>query len=186
MRPVFTASQISIRLRGKPIPGAEDRQCKISGFDQEVFSRSRVVCVGAGGIISHIAPTLVRTGIGSITLIDDDVVEPSNLNRQRFYEEDFGRKKAVSLAGNLQRECIAATEIFGHPFRREEVIAREIDLSCDVAICGVDNNPARIVANHYFRAHGIPGDIRGRQPGRRSRLRICAGTIRRLYRVPLP
>ena len=64
MRPAFTVSRTSIRLRGKAIPGAEDRQKKIPGFDQEVFSNSSVLCVGAGGIISQIAPTLVRKGIG--------------------------------------------------------------------------------------------------------------------------
>jgi molybdopterin/thiamine biosynthesis adenylyltransferase len=80
-----TVSQTSIRLRGKAVAGAEDRQRKIVGFDQEVFSKNTVLCIGAGGLISHIAPTLVRKGIGRITLLDDDVVEASNLNRQRFY-----------------------------------------------------------------------------------------------------
>lgn len=156
MHPAFIASRTSIELRGVPIPGAEDRQQKIPGFDQRTFSAGRVLCIGAGGIISMIAPTLVRKGIGSITLLDDDVVEPSNLNRQRFYAKDVGRYKAVALAENLQPECIAATEIKGHPMRLEEAIASEIDLDCDVAICGVDNNPARVTACHYFRSRGIP------------------------------
>jgi molybdopterin/thiamine biosynthesis adenylyltransferase len=43
------------------------------------------VCIGVGGLISHVAPTLVRKGIGALVLLDDDVVEVSNLNRQRFY-----------------------------------------------------------------------------------------------------
>src|SRR5881394_353546 len=141
MRPEFTVSQTSIRLRGKPIPGAEDRQQKISGFDQSVFSKSSVVAVGAGGIVSYIAPTLVRKGIGGITLLDDDFVEASNLNRQRFYIKDVGKYKALALAENLQAECIAATEIRGIALRLEEAIARGTDLACDVAICGVDNNP---------------------------------------------
>ena len=49
MPPTFIASRTSIKLRGKAIAGAEDRQAKIAGFDQEVFSKSSVVCVGAGG-----------------------------------------------------------------------------------------------------------------------------------------
>src|SRR5581483_9160305 len=84
MRPASFVSQTSIKLRGKVVPGAADRQRKIAGFDQDVFSRGSVVCIGAGGLISHIAPTLVRKGIGRITVLDGDVVEPSNLNRQRF------------------------------------------------------------------------------------------------------
>jgi molybdopterin/thiamine biosynthesis adenylyltransferase len=143
-------------LRGIPIPGAEDRQQKIPGFDQAAFSAAHVVCIGAGGIISMIAPTLVRKGIGGITLIDDDVVEVSNLNRQRFYPKDIGRYKAVSLAENVVPECIAATEINGIPLRFEEVIDSGVGLACNVAICGVDNNPARVAASRYFRATRIP------------------------------
>lgn len=108
------------------MPGAEDRQSKIAGFDQAAFSKSSVLCIGAGGLISHIAPTLVRKGIGRITLLDDDVVEASNLNRQRFYIEDIGRNKALALVENLERECTAATEIRGLAFRLEEAIARII------------------------------------------------------------
>src|SRR5258706_3492416 len=156
MPPAFTVSKTSISLRGKAIPGAEDRQRKIPGFDQEIFSRSSVLCVGAGGIISQIAPTLVRKGIGGVTLVDHDIVELSNLNRQRFYIEDVGNNKALALAEILQLECIAATEIRAVPLSLEEAIARGIDLSCDVAICGVDNNPARVAASRYFRARSIP------------------------------
>jgi molybdopterin/thiamine biosynthesis adenylyltransferase len=156
MQRASTVSQTSIRLRGKAVPGAEDRQKKIPGFDQGVFSKSSVTCIGAGGIISQIAPTLVRKGVGRITLLEDDIVESSNLNRQRFYVRDLGKNKAFALAENLERECIAATEIRGYAFRLEEAIERGIDLSCNVAICGVDNNPARVAASRYFRTKGIP------------------------------
>ena len=156
MHPAFTDSRFSIKLRGKAIPGALDRQKSIPAFDQAAFSKGRVLCIGAGGIISQIAPTLVRKGIGRITLLDDDFVEPSNLNRQRFYIKDVNVNKAVALARNLQPECIAATEIRGCPFRLEEAIARGMDLACDVAICGVDNNPARVLASSYFRRKRIP------------------------------
>ena len=114
MHPAFTVSQTSIRLRGKAIAGAEDRQQKIPGFDQEVFSKSSVLCIGAGGIISQIAPTLVRKGIGQITLLDDDVVEASNLNRQRFYITGSRQEQGPGAwPRTCSRECIAATEIRG-------------------------------------------------------------------------
>jgi molybdopterin/thiamine biosynthesis adenylyltransferase len=61
-----------------------------------------------------------------------------------------------SLAENLRRECIAETEIIGVPLRLEEAIASEIDLACDLVICGVDNNPARLAAARYFRAMEVP------------------------------
>jgi molybdopterin/thiamine biosynthesis adenylyltransferase len=67
-----------------------------------------------------------------------------------------GENKAVALARNLQPECIVATEIRGYPFRLEEAIACGMDRTCDVAICGVDNNPARVAASRFFRARNIP------------------------------
>ena len=155
MHPAFTASKTSIKLRGKAVPGADDRQKRIPGFNQEIFSKSSVLCIGAGGINSQIAPTLVRKGIGKITLLDDDVVEPSNLNRQRFYIKDIGENKAMALARNLVPECIVATQIRGYPFRLEEAIAHPC-LACDLAICGVDNNPARVAASWFFRERNIP------------------------------
>ena len=155
MHPVFTVSRTSVKLRGKAVPGADDRQKRIPGFDQEIFSKSSALCIGAGGINSQIAPTLVRKGIGKITLLDDDIVEPSNLNRQRFYIKDVGENKAVALARNLIPECIVATQIRGYPLPLEEVI-EEPYLACDIAICGVDNNVARVLASWYFRAKNIP------------------------------
>ncbi len=151
-----SVSQTSIRLKGRPILGAEDRQRKIAGFDQAIYSRSRVLCIGAGGLIGHIAPTLVRKGIGGIKVLDDDQVEASNLNRQRFFERDIGANKALALAENLQRECIVSTDISGFAVRFEEAIARGLNLNCNVAICGVDNNPARVAASRYFRKQGTP------------------------------
>jgi len=156
MRPAFTVSQTSTSLRGRAIAGAEDRQRMIPGFDQERLSNSRILCIGAGGIVSQIAPTLARKGVGELVLLDDDLVEASNLNRQRFYEKDIGRNKARALAENLQHECIAETVIYAHPFRLQEAVARSIDLACDVVICGVDNNPARVFACRYFREIGVP------------------------------
>jgi molybdopterin-synthase adenylyltransferase len=156
MHPAFINSPTSIELQGRVIDGADDRQHQVAGFDQEIFSAAQALCVGAGGLISNIAPALARKGIGALTFFDDDLVEPSNLNRQRFFEWDIGRNKALALAENLQPECIRATTLRGFALRFEEAIARKIDMVCDVAICGVDNNPARIAVSRYFRSRGVP------------------------------
>lgn len=152
----FTASPTSIELRGKKIPGAEDRQNKILGFDQKKYSQSHVLCIGAGGLISNIAPALLRKGLGKLTVLDPDVVEVSNLNRQRFYRDDIGKNKAVSLVRNLQRECIHDTLLVAHSVSLETAIERRVNLACDVAVCGVDNNLARVAAARFFRAGAFP------------------------------
>ena len=156
MEKTSTVSQISIRLRGKRIPGAEDRQNKIPGFNQAIFSASKVLCIGAGGLISHIAPALVRKGIGALTILDDDVVEVGNLNRQRFYEKDLGQNKAIALVQNLQAECIHDSLMTGFALSFQRAVDRGIDLSCNVAICGVDNNPTRVAASRYFQEKHLP------------------------------
>lgn len=156
MNQTFFGSPVSISLTGGAIPGAEDRQRKIKGFDQEIYSRSRVLCVGAGGLISHIAPTLCRKGIGSLMILDDDEVDVSNLNRQRFYERDIGKNKAIRLARNLQRECIRRTQLTAYGLRFQEAVERGIDVSCAIAICGVDNNPSRFFASRALTQLSIP------------------------------
>ena len=156
MAQTVSALPLSRRYIGQAITGATARQQRLAGFDQAVYSKSSVVCIGAGGLVSQIAPTLVRKGIGALTILDDDVVEPSNLNRQRFYSKDIGHNKAYALAENLVPECVYATSLTAYPLLFEEAIDRGIDLRCNVAICGVDNNPARIAAARYFRSLRIP------------------------------
>jgi molybdopterin/thiamine biosynthesis adenylyltransferase len=151
-----SVSPISIKAMGVSIPGALDRQQKIAGFDQEKFSRCHVLCVGAGGLVSNIAPSLVRKGIGALTILDHDEVEANNLNRQRFYTRDIGLNKAIALVRNLQGECTYRTVLTGHAMSLETALHKDIDLTCDVAVCGVDNNSARLTAARYFRNIRVP------------------------------
>ena len=151
-----TISQICLRARGTVVPGAEDRHSRIPGFDQQALSSAHVICIGAGGLNSHIAPTLTRKGIGRLTILDHDEVEASNLNRQRFYPKDIGNNKAFALVENLASECICGTDLRGYGVSFEAAVGRGIDLSCDLAVCGVDNNPARVAASRYFRQLGAP------------------------------
>jgi molybdopterin/thiamine biosynthesis adenylyltransferase len=60
------------------------------------------------------------------------------------------------LAENLFPECVYTTILTAYPLLIEEAIDSGIDLRCDVAICGVDNNPARIAASAYFRSLNTP------------------------------
>ena len=156
MNPTSFVSQNSIKLLGKSLPGALDRQTGIAGFDQQSYSRAKVVCIGAGGLIGNVAPVLARKGVGAITILDHDEVEITNLNRQRFYLGDLDENKAIALARNLLPECTFATRITGVASSIEKAIGIGIDLQCNVAICGVDNNSARVAAARHFRSKGIP------------------------------
>jgi len=156
LNPTSSVSPISIRATGVSIAGACDRQQRIAGFDQDKFSHSHVLCVGAGGLISNIAPSLARKGIGALTILDHDEVDVSNLNRQRFYARDIGLNKAIALVRNLQAECTCGTILTGYAMSLETAIHQDIDLDCGVAVCGVDNSSARVTTAQYFRKRSIP------------------------------
>ncbi|MDP2401289.1 MAG: sulfur carrier protein ThiS adenylyltransferase ThiF [Actinomycetota bacterium] len=67
------------------------------------LAASSAAIIGCGGLGSNIAAMLLRSGIGSLILIDHDVVEPSNLNRQLFFLDQIGRPKIEALADTLRR-----------------------------------------------------------------------------------
>lgn len=68
----------------------------------EKVKAARVGIAGLGGLGSHIAFALARTGVGHLHLVDFDVVEPSNLNRQCYRICDLGKPKTEALAEQLQ------------------------------------------------------------------------------------
>jgi sulfur carrier protein ThiS adenylyltransferase len=68
----------------------------------KVLQKACVGLAGCGGLGSNAAVALVRAGVGSLILVDFDVVEESNLNRQYFFRGDLGRNKAAALAEHLR------------------------------------------------------------------------------------
>jgi sulfur carrier protein ThiS adenylyltransferase len=65
--------------------------------------QSTVGIAGLGGLGSAIAVALARIGVGRLVLVDFDVVEPSNLNRQQYFVDQLGLSKAEALTANLKR-----------------------------------------------------------------------------------
>lgn len=77
-----------------------------TALDPQLRARLRectVAIVGCGGLGSNVAEMLVRSGIGRLTLMDFDVVDECNLNRQFFFRDQIGVPKVVALAENLRR-----------------------------------------------------------------------------------
>jgi sulfur carrier protein ThiS adenylyltransferase len=67
------------------------------------LASSHVALVGCGGLGSNAAAMLVRSGVGTLTLVDFDVIVESNLNRQLFFRDQLGRPKTEALAETLRR-----------------------------------------------------------------------------------
>lgn len=78
----------------------ERNRIYISDEEQMRIKDFRVLIAGAG-IGSNIAEALLRIGFETITLVDGDVVEESNLNRQNYTEEDVGKPKVEALKKRL-------------------------------------------------------------------------------------
>jgi len=68
-----------------------------------VLNKAKVGIAGAGGLGSNIAIMLTRTGIGSLIVVDFDVVVPNNLNRQAYFQEYIGRAKVDALGEILKK-----------------------------------------------------------------------------------
>lgn len=83
------------------------RQILLDGWDIDAQLRlkaSRAVMIGAGGLGCPASETLVRAGLGQVHLIDDDMIEASNLQRQTlFLPEDIGKPKALTAAQMLSK-----------------------------------------------------------------------------------
>ncbi len=72
------------------------------GVTEKLRKKSAFIA-GAGGLGSNVAIALVRAGVGSLTIVDFDKVEPSNLNRQQYYRDQVGMMKVEALRMNLAR-----------------------------------------------------------------------------------
>jgi molybdopterin/thiamine biosynthesis adenylyltransferase len=133
-----------------------DRQERLLKFSQDKLAKATVLLIGAGGLGGEIGEGLVRKGAGALKIFDDDIVELSNLNRQRFYRRDLFKSKALRLTRNLAQEGVMGTRLQGYALSLQDAVVQGIDLAADAVVVGVDNNPTRVFAARHFRALGTP------------------------------
>jgi adenylyltransferase/sulfurtransferase len=152
------AHQFLVEYRTKRLLGVEDRQQQLKGFSQAALATAKVILIGAGGLGGEIGEALVRKGVGTLTLLDFDLVEITNLNRQHFHKKDLGKPKAHRLAHNLSKEGFCGTHIQGIALSFQDALALGVDMTSNVSVvvCGVDNNPCRIAVSSYFREQQLP------------------------------
>ncbi|HII98841.1 MAG TPA: HesA/MoeB/ThiF family protein [Methanoregula sp.] len=141
------------------------RQILLFGNDgQERLKSSHIFIAGAGGLGSPVAIYLAVAGVGTITVVDMDTVEQSNLNRQILhYDRDIGKKKTVSAIAKLQEY-------------NPDIIINAIDTTitadnirrlvgqADGIVDAMDNYPVRYLLNRVALEMKVPffhGAIRG-------------------------
>ncbi len=111
------------------------------------ISAASVLCIGAGGLGSPVAMYLAAAGIGRLGLVDFDVVELSNLQRQIIHgTPDVGRPKAQSARDTLQR-LNPNVQVVLHETRLTSQNALELIRPYDIVVDGTDNFPTRYLTN---------------------------------------
>ncbi|MFV0337470.1 MAG: molybdopterin-synthase adenylyltransferase MoeB [Chthoniobacterales bacterium] len=129
---------------------------------QKKLKAAKVLCIGAGGLGSPIALYLAAAGVGTIGLLDFDVVDYSNLQRQILHgTEDVGRKKIKSARDTI-RAINPNVEVKLHDTMFSSANAIEIVEPYDIVIDGTDNFPTRYLSNDvcvFLKKPNIYGSI---------------------------
>lgn len=124
-------------------------------WDQELLASSRVLVVGAGALGNEVVKNLVLLGVGSILVVDMDVIEVSNLSRCAFFlPDDAGRPKAEVLA---QRAMVVnpEVEVIGIVGRVQE-LGVGFATRATVIVGALDNVEARVRLNELSWRSGTP------------------------------
>jgi sulfur carrier protein ThiS adenylyltransferase len=136
------------------------------------IERAKIGIAGAGGLGSHCAACLARTGFKRFTVVDFDRVEPSNLGRQFYFEDQVGMEKVEALRVNLCR-INPALELQMLPVKLEPANILEIFRDCDVVVECLDRAESKsmlvsrllplgkwIVAASGLGGYGSSGDVK--------------------------
>jgi molybdopterin-synthase adenylyltransferase len=116
----------------------------ISLQDQLKLAESRVAVVGAGGLGGTVIQLLGRIGIGRLTVVDSDVFDETNLNRQVFCTRDWvGQPKAVAVQAQM-KGVNPSVEVHAHVVRLEFANGPEILAGCRVIVDALDNVKDRL------------------------------------------
>lgn len=128
----------------------------IGGAGQSKLLSSHVLLIGAGGIGCPAIQYLAAAGVGTISVIDDDVVSLSNLQRQILYSEsDIGTAKVDAARAAVARLNPDVTFI-GQKQRIDRATTAAILTGVDVVIDGCDNFATRLIVNDLCLAAKVP------------------------------
>lgn len=123
---------------------------------QRRLASARVAVVGAGGLGSPTLLYLAAAGVGTIGIIDDDVVDASNLQRQVIHgQSDLGRPKVDSAADALA-EVNPSVRVVRHPVRLDADSALDVLGGYHLVLDGADNFPTRYLVADACEILGLP------------------------------
>lgn len=118
--------------------------------------RSAVLCIGAGGLGAPSSLYMAAAGIGTIGMVDDDVVDASNLQRQIIHATDRIGQLKVDSAETTLTGLNPDLKIRKHPFRLSSDNVLDVIADYDVIVDGADNFPTRYLLNDAALKLGKP------------------------------
>ena len=128
----------------------------ISLQDQLKLAESKVAVVGAGGLGGTVIQLLGRIGIGRLTVVDCDVFDETNLNRQAFCTRDWvGQPKALAVQTQM-KGINPAAEVLAHVVRLDSINGPEILAGCQVIVDALDNVKDRLTLEGLAKRMGVP------------------------------
>lgn len=147
--PPLTPDEVTRYSRHVLVPG-------VGEVGQRRLRSARVLVVGAGGLGSPVLMYLAAAGVGTIGIVDDDVVDASNLQRQVVHgQDDLGRAKTTSAAESVRR-VNPLVEVVEHRLRLDTSNIADVVDGYDVVVDGTDNFPTRYLVNDACVLAGKP------------------------------
>lgn len=179
-----------VLIKKGEIPTIDELECLMSSRHTPgvhgKLKRAVVGIAGLGGLGSHVATALARSGVGRLVIVDHDVVEPSNLNRQMYSLDHIGMKKVHALqhlllsvnpfvevdpvdititrenANEVFRDCQIVVEAFDRPGSKTELIEALLLSRRDVRVVAASGvagyGPANEVGTERLERLYICGD----------------------------
>lgn len=158
---------VNLIQRGE-IPPAEELEAVMAARHtpgvHERIKGATVGIAGLGGLGSSVAVALARIGVGRLILVDFDIIEPSNLNRQQYFIDQLGLPKAEALEANLRRinpyvqyeahNVRITPENIGDLFSEVDVMVEAFDRADQKAMLLQSFKGAPIVAASGMAGHG--------------------------------
>ena len=121
----------------------------IGAKGQKKIFYSKILVVGIGGLGCPAAESLVRAGIGTIGLIDDDIVNLSNIHRQSLFNSKDVKKSKVGVAAKKLKEINPLTRIKTYKSRLNKKNIEKIIKNYEIIIDGSDNFKTKFLINDY-------------------------------------
>jgi len=123
---------------------------------QRRVAAARVLVIGAGGLGSPVLLYLAAAGVGTIGIVDSDVVELSNLHRQVVHSTESVGAPKVGSAGNTVAALNPSVIVQRHHVRLDPTVADQLIPAYDLVIDGSDNFPTRYLVNDACVRAGKP------------------------------